>query len=124
VIETALFGSPDGSGTRWRLLGAADAITSWHHVQLKFDITGGQLQGALVLRGTGEEIPLVDLSFDGTSLSLRLPGPGIGDGRLAKPPRLSLTLVDDREFRGYYVDESGARIQPAIQLKLIKVENE
>jgi hypothetical protein len=105
-------------------LGATDAVTSWHHVQLKFDITGGQLQGALVLRGAGEEIPLVDLSFDGTSLSLRLPGQGISNGRLAKPPRLSLTLVDDREFRGYYVDESGARIPPAIQLKLVKVENE
>jgi hypothetical protein len=128
-----MFGSPDGTGTGWRLSGVADiAAASKHHVQLRFDVTGGQLQGWLVLHGSGDEIALDEVRFDGTSLSLRLPASLLarlpvttgGDGRPAKPPRLSLTLMEDREFRGYYVDESGTRLDPDHQLRLVKVDDE
>jgi hypothetical protein len=129
MIETAIFTSPDGNGTRWRLLGATDdAVKSRHHVRLKFDIAAGQILGYLVLWGTDEEIPLDDVQFNGTALSFRLPAIQKGVRVLApgftRAPRLLATLVGDREFRGYYVDESDARLEPAIELKLVKEEDE
>ena len=129
MIETAVFTSPDGNGTRWRLLGvAADAARSRHHVRLQFDIAGGQLVGALVLWGTDEQVPLDEVRFNGTSLSFRLPSAQGGQSVLApgfsKVPRLALTLVGDREFRGYYVDELDARLEPAHEMKLVRAEDD
>ncbi len=125
MLETALFGSPDGTGTRWRLMGIADDLArSRHYVRMKFDIIGGQLQGALVAWNTDEEIPLVDVRFDGIRLSLRLPGTTPRQGVMTKTPRLSLVLSRDREFRGYYVDELNRRLDPDHELKLVKIDEE
>ncbi len=130
MIETAIFTSPDGGGTRWRLQGAVDSpADSWHYVHLRFDVAGGEILGYLILRDTGEEIPLDDVRFDGTHLSFRLPStlPG-GKSKLARGmarvPRFLATLVGDREFRGYYVDESDSRLEPAIELKLVREKDE
>ena len=127
MIETAVFTSPDGNGTRWRLLGVTDdALRSRHHVRLKFDVAGGQVIGSMVLWGTEEEVPLDDVRFNGTSLSFRLPSvlPGaksvLAKG-FSRAPRLALTLVGDREFRGYYVDELDARLDSEHELKLVRV---
>ena len=125
MLETALFASSDGTGTDWRLLGVADhAAAAWHYVHLKFDVIGGQLAGWLVRRDSGEEIPLVDVLFDATRLSLRLPGRPPADSGLEKMPRLSLALFGDREFRGYYVDEMDKRLDPVHELKLVKSDEE
>ncbi len=130
MIETAIFTSPDGNGTRWRLLGAADdAARSKHHVQLKFDVAGGQVLGYLVLWGTDEEVPLDDVRFEGAALSFRLPSnlPGRKSGLapgFTRAPRLLANLVADREFRGYYVDELDARLDPARELKLVREDDE
>ncbi len=130
VIETAIFTSPDGNATRWRLLGVGgDAARSRHHVQLKFDIAGGQVLGYLVLWGTDEEVPLDDVRFDGTALSFRLPSKLPGRNSVlapgfAKAPRLLAKPVADGEFRGYYVDESDARLDPAHELKLVREEDD
>ncbi len=138
MLEVALFGSPDGSGTRWRLLGANDDIArSRNYVRLKFDVIGGQLNGTLIAWHTEEEVPLVDVRFDGVRLSLRLPsadtirGPqpaAAGSARVgsvaARTARLSLTLSRDREFRGFYVDDLNRRLDPDHELKLVKVDDE
>ncbi len=130
VIETAIFTSADGNSTRWRLLGIADeAAGPRRYVQLKFDVAGGQILGYLVLRGSGEEVPLDDVRFDAMSLWFRLPstlpgGVAALDKRFARAPRLALTLVGDREFRGYHVDESDVRLDPARELRLVREDDE
>jgi hypothetical protein len=129
VIETAVFTSPDGNGTRWRLQGVSDAAARWHYVSLKFDVAGGQVVGVLVLGNTGEEVPLDDVRFNGTSLSFRMPSvlPGRKSGLapgLTRAPRVALTLVGDGEFRGYYVDELDARLDPEHELKLVRVQDD
>ena len=127
MIETAVFTSADGNGTLWRLRGVSDA-SRWHYLLLKFDVSGGQVVGALVLRRTGEETPLDDVRFDGMHLSFRLPTAISNVGTMVEPgdrtPRLSLTLVGDREFRGYHVDELDARLEPAHEMRLSRVEED
>ncbi len=138
MLEVALFGSSDGSGTRWRLLGANDDIArSRHYVRLKFDVIGGRLEGALIAWHTEEELPLVDVRFDGIRLSMRLPvpetlrgsttsasGAARSPGGQLKDARLSLVLARDREFRGFYVDDLNRRVDPDRELKLVRMDDE
>ncbi len=124
MIETAVFTSAEGGGTRWRLRGAGDAAR-WQCITLRFDVFGGQVVGVFVLRGTGEEVSLEDVRFDGTRLSFRLPAlanRGAAVLSLEKGPRLSLTLTSDREFRGYYVDDLDARVDAEHEMRLSRVE--
>ena len=123
-LETAVFASADGNGTRWRLQGVADPAARSHYVALKFDVAGGQVLGLLVNRRTEEEVPLDDVRFDGARLSFRLPARSLPAGGPSRSPRLSLTLVADTEFRGYYVDELDRRLEPVQEMKLLKVAEE
>ncbi len=126
MIETAVFTSAAGGGTDWRLRGVGDTAR-WHYVSLKFDVWGGQVVGALVLRNTGEEIALEDVRFDGTRLSFRLPTLRDTAGTVVGPektPRLSLTLVSDREFRGYHVDDLDARLDAEHELRLSRIDDD
>ncbi len=128
MIETAIFTSAEGNGTRWRLTGVADPSPTWHYVELRFDVAGGEVLGYLVSRATGEEDSLDDVRFNGTSLSFRLPSV-VGGRRVLAPgfersPRCALGLVGDREFRGYYVDEQDARLDRDHELKLVKVQDD
>ncbi len=125
MIETAVFTSAEGNGTRWRLKGMADAAR-WHGVALRFDVAGGQVVGGLVRWQSDEELPLQDVWFDGTRLSFRLPVVRALDGTApaGKPPRLSLTLVGDREFRGHYVDDLDARLDAGHEVRMSRAEDD
>ena len=62
---------------KWHLLDIAadEAHLSHHRVDLVFHADADQLRGAIVSRGSGAEIPLACVQFDGSVLRLQMQGP-------------------------------------------------
>ncbi len=122
MIETAMFTSPDGNGTRWRLVGlSADPK---RRVPVRFDVAGGQILGSATLWGSEEEVGLTEIRFDGLRFSFRLPRGFLPATAPLTSPTVALTLVSDREFRGFLTDDAGAQIAPATEVKLLRVTDD
>lgn len=122
MIETAMFTSPDGTGTRWRLVGlGADPK---RRVPVTFDVAGGQILGSATRWGSEEAVPLTEIRFDGLRLSFRLPGGFLPAGAPLRSPTVALTLASDKEFRGHLADDAGARLPSSGELKLLRVADE
>ncbi len=122
MIETAMFTSPEGTGTQWRLVGlSADPK---RRVPVKFDVAGGQILGSAVRWGSEEEVGLTEIRFDGLRLSFRLPGGFLPASAPVRSPVVSLTLKSDREFQGFLADDAGARLEPVTEVRLVRVADE
>ena len=70
-----------------------------HHVAFSFRGGEGNVQGAVINRVTGAEVPLPLLAFDGASLQVRLPD---------QPTEFRLSLSPNgRKFEGFWMNATG-----------------
>ncbi len=92
---------------KWLLLGAGEnpERKPVHGVQLIFRQESDGLRGAIVKWGSGDEIPLASLHFDGSTLRLQMQP---DEGYAGELPTLNMEAVDDR-FEGYWVNARGER---------------
>ncbi len=95
------------AGGKWLLLGAGDnpKRKPAHGVQLAFRQETDGLCGAIVKWGSGDEIPLASLHFDGSTLRLQMQP---DEGYAGELPTLTMEAVDD-QFEGYWVNARGER---------------
>ncbi len=92
---------------KWLLLGAGEkpGRKPVHGVQLVFRQDSDGLHGAIVKWGSGDEIPLASLHFDGSTLRLQMQP---DEGYAGELPTLTMEAVDD-QFEGYWVNARGER---------------
>lgn len=94
---------------KWRLIDATEdeREISTHHVAFSFRAGEGNVQGALINRVTGAEVPLPLMVFDGSNLQLRLPDQPIDF-------RLSLSR-NGHKFEGFWMNATGT-VGPKLKL--------
>ncbi len=107
--------SIDGIVGKWHLLDeAADEINvPQHRMDLLFKIEGGQIKGAILNRNTGEEIPLADAKFDGSTLQLQMRAPN--GKEQAAMPTLAMKMIGGK-FEGYWLESTHKRLGPKLKL--------
>ena len=76
-VGSQSYGAAESVAGKWHLLDIAadEAHPSHHRVDLVFHADADQLRGAIVSRGSGAEIPLASVQFDGSVLRLQMQGP-------------------------------------------------
>ena len=104
---------------KWHLLDEAADENNIpdHRMDLLFKIDIGQLRGAILNRNTGEEIPLAEVKFDGSTLQLQMRAPTGTDQ--AAMPTLMMTKSNDK-FEGHWRKSRSEIIGP--KLKLVRVK--
>ena len=103
---------------KWHLLdSAADESTIPHHrVDLIFKTDGEQLKGAMLNRVTGEEMPLAEVGFDGSTLQIQMQASS--EIEQAAMPTLVMTALGDK-WEGHWRNSDGE--DPVnMRLKIIK----
>jgi hypothetical protein len=114
---------PDNTVSYWFLLPATDnEQTSHHGLKFKFEVSGGQLRGIWITRKW--EMPVVDLQYDGATLSFRTQtyeDPDARSGLRVSPHRLVLKADGDK-FLGYFMASETQPVPGSKQLKLVRTQ--
>ena len=94
----------------WHMLGIADieAPVPAHRVDLRFKTVNGTLQGAVLNRNNGNEMPLALCEFQGDTLRFQMAAPA-GQSQAALPIMV-MTLAGGR-FEGAWNSVSGPKFK-------------
>ena len=98
---------------KWHLIQASDDEVNvpQHRVDFVFRAQGTALNGAVINRVTGGDIPLANLKLDGATLTLQMAD---SNGK-AVPAILTMTVNGDR-FEGYYLNDKSEGLGPKFKL--------